>query len=425
MFNCEKHPVDQIRLTMKHIYDMSLTTSSGGNLSMLDGDGYVWMSPTTLDKGALKREEISRYTIDNELLSGKPGSGEWKINIAIHRVRPDIKAVVHMHSPGVLCYALARKLPDFKLIADAALVEDKAAQVPFLSPGSDELCEAVCNAFKSGADILFLDSHGVFIGSTVDMFDAFRKFELVTTLSVINAIGSGLGTPKALSEEDVKAHQAKKDSFAMPEYAPYTYPREEVDIRDEVVAIAKRGYNYRLLTTAQGNVSARVGEKAFVVTPDNCDFTSLCAVDLIRIEDGKVEQGKKAPMRADYLQAIYETKPEIAAITISPVSELMAFAVSDTPFELGIDPELYNMVRGIKYYDYGTDPKEIAEGMSLKCTTALIKNDCAIVGCDTVYKSLGRAEVANNIAKSLLYMRPAGLEPVQLTQAQIDRMRNW
>ena len=130
-------------------------------------------------------------------------------------------------------------------------------------------------------------------------------------------------------------------------------------------------------------------------------------------------------MRADYLQAIYETKPEIAAVTISPVSELMAFAVSDTPFDLGIDPELYNMVRGIKYYDYGTDPKEIAEGMSLKCTTALIKNDCAIVGCDTVYKSLGRAEVANNIAKSLLYMRPAGLEPVQLTQAQIDRMRNW
>ena len=105
MFDEKMHPVDQIRETMKQLYDMSLTTSSGGNLSMADGEGCVWMSPTTLDKGALKREEISRYTLDGALLSGKPGSVEWKINIAIHRARPDIKAVLHMHSPGVLCYA--------------------------------------------------------------------------------------------------------------------------------------------------------------------------------------------------------------------------------------------------------------------------------------------------------------------------------
>ena len=424
MFDEKMHPVDQIRETMKQLYDMSLTTSSGGNLSMADGEGCVWMSPTTLDKGALKREEISRYTLDGALLSGKPGSVEWKINIAIHRARPDIKAVLHMHSPGVLCYALARELPNFKLLADAALYEKQAAQIPFLKPGSEMLGNEIVKAFESGAEILFLDSHGVFIGSSVGMFDAFKKFELVTTLSQISIFADSLGKAQYLREEQIAKHADRKAGIAFETYAPYVYPREELAIRDEILAIARRGYRYRLITTAQGNVSARIGANSFLVTPDDRDLLTLKPEDLVRFENGKVEEGKTAPCRSDYLQAIYDENPDLTAVTISNEPHLMAFAVTGTEFELGIDPELYNMVRGIRFYPYGADPGEVARNISMDCTTAVIGNDCVIVANDSIYESLGRAEVADNIAGSLLNMYAAGLKPVKLSDEELYAIRH-
>ncbi|MCH5719014.1 class II aldolase/adducin family protein [Niabella hibiscisoli] len=52
------HPRDQITLVMKRIYDRVLTTTSGGNLSIRDDDGNVWITPAGVDKGLLKPSDI-------------------------------------------------------------------------------------------------------------------------------------------------------------------------------------------------------------------------------------------------------------------------------------------------------------------------------------------------------------------------------
>ena len=49
------HPRDELVATMARIYRYHMTTTSGGNLSILDSDGSIWITPSRVDKGARNR----------------------------------------------------------------------------------------------------------------------------------------------------------------------------------------------------------------------------------------------------------------------------------------------------------------------------------------------------------------------------------
>ena len=52
------HPADQLVMFMQRIYDKGLTTMSGGNLSIRDTEGNIWITPAGIDKGTLTRKDI-------------------------------------------------------------------------------------------------------------------------------------------------------------------------------------------------------------------------------------------------------------------------------------------------------------------------------------------------------------------------------
>ena len=52
------HPADQIVMFMQRIYNKRLTTMSGGNLSIRDSEGNIWITPAGIDKGTLSRKDI-------------------------------------------------------------------------------------------------------------------------------------------------------------------------------------------------------------------------------------------------------------------------------------------------------------------------------------------------------------------------------
>ena len=54
------HPADQLVMFMQRIYDKGLTTMSGGNLSIRDTQGNIWITPAGIDKGTLTRTEAAK-----------------------------------------------------------------------------------------------------------------------------------------------------------------------------------------------------------------------------------------------------------------------------------------------------------------------------------------------------------------------------
>ena len=45
-------------MIMQRIYAYGMTTTSGGNLSIKDDDGDIWITPGGVDKGSLTRRDI-------------------------------------------------------------------------------------------------------------------------------------------------------------------------------------------------------------------------------------------------------------------------------------------------------------------------------------------------------------------------------
>ena len=52
------HPRDQLVIIMQRIYDNGMTTLSGGNLSIKDENGDLWITPAGVDKGKLTPKDI-------------------------------------------------------------------------------------------------------------------------------------------------------------------------------------------------------------------------------------------------------------------------------------------------------------------------------------------------------------------------------
>ena len=52
------HPAEQIVMLLSRVYQKGLTTTSGGNLSVKDSEGVIWITPSGIDKGSLTAAEI-------------------------------------------------------------------------------------------------------------------------------------------------------------------------------------------------------------------------------------------------------------------------------------------------------------------------------------------------------------------------------
>ena len=71
------HPAEQIAVIIKRIYRSGMTTTSGGNLSIRDDNGDIWITPSAIDKGTLKPSDMIRVTESGEIIGPHKPSSEY------------------------------------------------------------------------------------------------------------------------------------------------------------------------------------------------------------------------------------------------------------------------------------------------------------------------------------------------------------
>jgi len=84
------HPRDEILQAMERIYRYRMTTTSGGNLSIREENGDVWITPARVDKGGLRRDDIVCVRAGGEVEGIRKPSSELPIHREIRRRRPDL-----------------------------------------------------------------------------------------------------------------------------------------------------------------------------------------------------------------------------------------------------------------------------------------------------------------------------------------------
>ncbi|MDE5616458.1 MAG: class II aldolase/adducin family protein, partial [Clostridia bacterium] len=117
---------EQVLLAMQRVYSNSLTTTSGGNISAIDENGHIFITPSGIDKGTLTIDDIVEVLPDGTAVGRHKPSMELPFHSNIYRTCKDVKAIVHAHAPACVAYACMRLVPDSSC---ARVYEDKLGKI--------------------------------------------------------------------------------------------------------------------------------------------------------------------------------------------------------------------------------------------------------------------------------------------------------
>ncbi|MFB9274295.1 class II aldolase/adducin family protein [Cohnella cellulosilytica] len=418
------HPADQILLMMDRIYGYGMTTTSGGNLSILDENNQIWITPAGVDKGALTRNDIVCVKPDGSVVGPHRPSSEFPFHRLIYDARPDLRAVVHAHPPALVSFSIVRRIPDTRLLPNERQICGEIGMAEYALPGSRELGENIAAVFKRGIDSVMLENHGVVVGGT-DLFKAFQRFETLDFCARLEINARRIGNPALLSDEQFRT-VADGDEPAPGAFVPGAYGTEELAIRRDMCALIKRAYDQRLFTSTQGTFSHRLADGAFVITPYGADRKYLEPEDLVRIEGEAAEAGKTPSRSVRLHRRVYELHPHIDSVIIAHPPNAMAFAVTDRALDSRTIPESYILMRRTPKLPFDAvyrDTEGTAACFTKDTPIALVENNCVIVTGQNLLNAFDRLEVAEYSAKALLSAGCLGeiahIGPAQIRELEV------
>lgn len=414
-------PRDEVLRIIERIYRYRMTTTSGGNVSLRDENGDVWITPTRVDKGSLRREDIVCIRADGRVEGIHPPSSEYPFHLAIYAARPDIRGIVHAHSVALVAFSICGQAPDTRLFHQAYSVCGLADFAPYALPGSAALAANIETAFRRGSHCVVLENHGVVVGGDT-LQNAFERFETLefTAKTLIKA--RVLGSPRML--DDGQLRLARETHLPLPQFIPSLPSSEEKELRRTLCTFLQRGYRNRLVISTHGSFSARIGADSFLITPHELDRQTIELQDLVLVSRGQREANKQPSRAAALHHAIYQRHPEIGAIVNAYTVNATAFSVTPAMFDSRTIPESYLLLREVQRAAYGAhfgDGIAMAERVSLERPVALLENDGVLVCGRDVLDAFDRLEVLESTTETLINGRLIG-DPRPMPDAVIEEL---
>lgn len=415
------HPREELAATMRRIYHYRMTTTSGGNLSILDADSKIWITPARVDKGALTPADIVCVAPDESCEGAHPPSSELPSHREIYRRRPDLRALVHAHPGALVAFSLCHQLPDTRLHAHVHAVCGRVALAPYACPGTQALGEQIATTFASGADCVLLENHGVIVGGR-DLREAFQRFETLEFAAQTLIRAAMLGPVQVLPPESLSID-------TMPQFDPLpaqSIADDEQQLRAQICQFVHRAYNQRLLISTAGAFSARLHEDEFLITPHRHDRLTIQPDGLVRVRNGACAAGQQPSRAARLHAAIYARHPNVGAILNAQPTHAFAFCVTDTQLRTDTIPESYMMLKEVPKLPFQRiveDAAAIADRMTVQKTpVVLIANWGAVVVGRNLLEAFDRLEVLEATSQALLLARPLG-PIVPMASSAIDELR--
>ncbi|MCA9133901.1 MAG: class II aldolase/adducin family protein [Planctomycetales bacterium] len=416
------HPRDDIRQTMARIYRYRMTTTSGGNLSIRDDSGDIWISPARIDKGNLTRKDIVCVHPDGTVHGPHPASSEFPFHKAIYAARPDIRAIVHAHPVALVAFSICHQSPNTRLFYQAHHVCGKVGFAPYAHPGSDALGANIAATFAKGCDSVILENHGVVVGGD-SLAAAFERFEALEFAGKTLVKANQLGAVRYLDDEQIQ--QALDRGVDFDSYDPPGACARELELRKQLCDFVRRGCRQRLLISTEGSFSARVDDDSFLITPTQQDRERLSVDDLVLVRGDQREAGKLASRAARSHQAIYDKHPHVQAIVFAHPVNATAFSVTDVPLDVRMIPESYVFLQDVQRVAYGLQYRgdgAIASYVSRQNPAVILQNDGVLVTGSSVLDAFDRLEVLESTAEAIINARAIG-EVSAMPEAVIEELR--
>ncbi|MGE5369121.1 MAG: class II aldolase/adducin family protein [Chloroflexota bacterium] len=182
---------------------LGLNHGSAGNLSLRFGEA-VLVTPSGVPARDLRPEMVALMPLADETGAFEgplPPSSEWRFHLDVYRARPDVNAVVHMHSTYATTLAtLRRPIPAVHYMI-AAFGGPSVPCVGYASYGTPELSRLVVEGLKDRDGVLLANHGAIVVGA--DMRRALWRAVELEALAQVYYLGSMAGAPVVLPDDEI------------------------------------------------------------------------------------------------------------------------------------------------------------------------------------------------------------------------------
>jgi ribulose-5-phosphate 4-epimerase/fuculose-1-phosphate aldolase len=201
----------------------------------------------------------------------------------------------------------------------------------------------------------------------------------------------------------------------------------ETKLREQICLFARSLFERGLTPGSSGNISLRLEDGGFLMTPTNASLGFLDPARLSRLDaGGRLLSGDKPTKEVPLHTALYDTRAASGAIVHLHSTHSVALSMLPEIDPLAALPPMtayYVMKHGrtalIPYYRPGDDAVAGAiRGLAGRYSSVLLANHGPVVAGATLDAAVYAMEELEETAR--LYLMLRGLNPRMLTQPQVD-----
>lgn len=196
----------------RELHAEGLVQGTAGNVSALDAEGRILITPTAVPYEAIRPQDVSVVNGESlEPTSGLKPSSELPMHAAVYKARRDVRAIVHTHSVAATTLAICgQPLPPVHYLM--AMIGRRVPVAPYALYGTEQLGALAATALGTEGAIL-LQNHGVLaVGATLQQ--AVQRAHLVEVIATLylKARAAGL-TPIELGSDEIGCLARKMKSY--------------------------------------------------------------------------------------------------------------------------------------------------------------------------------------------------------------------
>ncbi len=416
-------PAESISFIIQRIYRDGLTTTSGGNISVRDENGDIWISPAAIDKGTLQASDIIHIESGGKISGPHKPSSEYPFHKAVYNSRPDIKAIIHAHPPALVSFSIARQIPDTRAIANARRICGNIGYAGYELPGSEVLGVKIEEQFSKGFNAVVMENHGAVIGGS-SLADVYRRFETLEYCARTILYGKILGDIRYLSDEQISSF-GRQLPTPMPGMETVSHTADEAELRSSVCEIMDRACQQGFMISTYGTASVRCKGNDFLITPAGKTKWEIEREDIVQVSEGKREAGK-IPSHAAWLhERIYRENQGINSIIQTQSPCLMAFGITNTRMNVRTIPESWIFLQDLPTVSFDAlspSTTNIPRLLSTGNPGVIIGNDSVLFTGDKLLQTFDRLEIAEFSAKSIISGAPLG-QMTPISDEQVEDLR--
>ena len=202
----------------------------------------------------------------------------------------------------------------------------------------------------------------------------------------------------------------------------------ERELRQEMVEAGKRLYFKDLVAACDGNISARLSDSEFLVTPSGVSKGFFSADQILKIDaEGNLIAGSGKPTRETEMHlGIYRARPDVNGVVHAHPPLATGFGCTDETFDRVLLPEVVFELGAIAVAEYAIPTtRDVAESivrvLDENTNAVILSNHGAVTMGPSVMQAYYNMETLEAVARITLTARQIGT-PRYLTPHQVEQL---